>query len=161
MTAVLTHPIDSERAYRAAIDVTLAAARSEIRIFDRDLLQMGLGERDRVALLADFLAGSRDRRLHIVIHDIVPLEQRLPRLIELMRLRGHMIETRRTPDHLRHLADCWLLADSAHGAIRFHADHARGKLIANLATEIEPWWQRFDDLWQESERCAPGATTGL
>lgn len=161
MTAALTHPIDSERAYRAAIDVTLAAARAEIRIFDRDLLQMELGERPRVALLADFLAGGRDRRLRIVVRDIVPLEQRLPRLIELMRLRGHMIETRRTPEHLQYLADCWLLADGMHGAIRFHVDHARGKLVTNVAAEIEPWWRRFEDLWQECERCTPGTTTGL
>jgi hypothetical protein len=157
----LTHPFDSESAYRAAIDVTLAAARSEIRIFDRDLLQMGLGERDRIALLTEFLAGGRDRRLRIVVHDVTPLEQCLPRLIELMRWRGHLIETRRTPDHMRHLADCWVLADGSHATIRFHADHARGKLISNLPTEVEPWWRRFDDLWLECEMCTPGATTGL
>jgi len=161
VNAPLTHPFDTEAAYRAAIDVVLTAARSEIRIFDRDLLQMALGKRERVALLADFLAGGRDRRLCIVLHDIAPLERFLPRLIELMRLRGHMIETRKTPDNLRNLTDCWLLADGAHGAIRFHVDHPRGKLVTDLAPEIEPWWRRFDDLWQECEMCTPGATTGL
>jgi hypothetical protein len=161
MNAALVCPFDSETTYRAAIDTTLAAARQEIRIFDRDLVQMGLGDRGRVALLTEFLAAGRDRRLRIVMHDIGPLEQRLPRLVDLIRRYGHLIETRRTPDHLRHLADRWLLADGAHGTIRFHADHARGKLVTNMPTEVEPWWRRFDDLWQESEACFPGATTGL
>jgi len=160
MTA-LQQTFDSEATYRAAIDVALAAARNEVRVFDHDLTAMHLGERSRVALLTEFLRGSRDRRLKIVVHDTTALETSLPRLIDLMRLYGHLVETRRTPEHLRHLADRWLLADAAHGAIRFHADHARGKLIIDMPNEIEPWWRRFDDLWQECEVCSPGATTGL
>jgi hypothetical protein len=161
MNTPLTQPFDTEGAYRAAIDVTLASARRELCIFDRDLLRMGLGDRNRIALLTEFLAAGRDQRLRIVLHDFAPLESQLPRLIELMRLRSHLIETRRTPDHLRHLADCWVLADAAHGAIRFHADHARGKLVGNQPQEIEPWWRRFEELWHECEPCSPGTTTGL
>jgi hypothetical protein len=161
MNAAFLGPIDSEAAYRAAIDSTLAVARLEIRIFDRDLVQMGLGDRDRIALLTEFLRAGRDRQLRIVMHEVEPIEQRLPRMLDLIRRYGHLIETRRTPDHLRHLADRCVLADAAHGAIRFHADHARGKLVTNMPNEIEPWWRRFDDLWHESEACSPGATTGL
>lgn len=157
----LVQAFDSEAAYRAAIDVTLAAARTEIRIFDHDLQAMGFGERSRVEQLTAFLRGGQDRRLRIVVHDSDALERNLPRLIDVMRLYGHLIETRRTPEHLRHLADCWMLADAAHGTLRFHADHARGKLIIDMPTEIEPWWRRFEDLWEESEMCSPGATTGL
>jgi hypothetical protein len=154
-------PFDSEAAYRAAIDTTLAAARHEIRIFDHDLLQMALGDKDRAAQIAAFLAGGKDHRLRIVLHDTGPLEQRLPRLIDLIRLYGHLAEVRRTPDHLRHLTDRWLLADGNHGVVRFHGDHARGKLLIAAPTEVAPWWRRFDDLCEESEICSPGATTGL
>jgi hypothetical protein len=161
MNEALVYSFESEAAYRAAIDTTLAAARKEIRIFDRDLLQMGLAERGRVRLLEAFLSAGRDRRLCIVLHDIEALEQQMPRLIDLIRLHRHLVEFRRTPDHLRHLADRYVLADEMHGAIRFHADHARGKLVTSLPTELAPWWRRFDDLWQESEVCSPGTTTGL
>ena len=57
----------------------------------------------------------------------------MPRLIALMRDYGTPVEVRATPEHLRHLADRWVLADGRSGTIRFHADHARGKCIADDA----------------------------
>lgn len=152
---------DSEAGYRAAIDLTLAAAQREIRVFDRDLGRMALEEKARADLLAGFLAGGRSRRLRIVLHDTSRLEQRSPRLLVLMRQYLHAVEVRRTPDHLQSLTDCWVLADQTHAAIRFHLDHPRGKWIAGVAAEVRPWWQRFDDLWEECEPCSPGTTTGL
>lgn len=152
---------DSEAGYRAAIDATLAAAQGEIRIFDRDLRRMGIDDATHVARLDGFLVGDRSRRLRLVLHDLDPLEKTMPRLITLIREYLHAIEVRRTPEHLRSLADSWMLADRSHGAIRFHEGHPRGKLVAGAENEIRPWWLRFDDLWEQSEPCSPGAVTGL
>lgn len=152
---------ESEAGYRAAIDLTLAAAGREIRIFDRDLARMGLDDFTHVAALAAFLSASRNRRIRIVLHDTDTLERRMPRLVALLRNHLHAVAVRRTPEHLRHLTDCWLLADATHGALRFHAEHPRGKMIAGSEVETRPWWQRFDALWEESEPCSPGAVTGL
>jgi hypothetical protein len=154
-------PFDSEADYRAAIALTLAGAQRELRIFDRDLTAMGLEERAQIELLNRFLAAGHDRRLHVVVHDIAPLQSRLPRLLALMRDYAHQVEVRVTPDHLRNLADCWLLADGSSGVIRFYADHARGKLVAAMPTEIKPWWQRAADLGAESGICVPWAVAGL
>jgi hypothetical protein len=152
---------NSEAGFRAAIDCTLAAATREIRIFDRDLGRMGLDDRDHITLLNNFVSGNRTRHVRIVVHDTTPLEQRLARLVTLMRQHSHAIMVRRTPEHLRQLADSWLLADGTHGAVRFHDDRPRGKCIVAQPQEILPWWKRFDDLWEASESCTPGATTGL
>jgi hypothetical protein len=152
---------DSEAGFRAAIDLTLAAARREVRIFDQDLVRLGIDDAAHVALLGRFLAAGSHRRLRIVLHDMAPLEKRSPRLLALIRQHHHAIEIRTTPDHLRQLTDCWVLADQDHGAIRFHADHPRGKRITAWPAEIGPWWQRFDELWEASEPCSPGAVTGL
>lgn len=152
---------DSESGYKAAIDLVLAAARREVRIFDQDLTRMGLEIPARAALLGNFLAGDRDRRLRVVLHDTDALERNSPRLLALLRVHGHAIEVRRTPEHLRQVADCWVLADETHGAVRFHADHPRGKLLLGASAEVHPWWQRFDDLWLAAEPCSPGAAAGL
>lgn len=152
---------DSEAGYRAAIDLTLAGATREIRLFDRDLERLGLDDRAHISLLGSFLGAGSDCRLRIVLHDTCPLEQRQARLVALMRQHTHAIEVRRTPEHLRHLTDSWVLADQKHGAIRFHDDHPRGKSIIDSASEIRPWWLRFDELWQASEPCSPGTVTGL
>lgn len=156
-----TDTFDTEAGFRAAIDLTLAAARREIRIFDRDLGHMGLDDRAHAELLTAFLAAGRNRRLRIVLHDSDWLDRRAARLPSLLRLYGHAIEVRRTPEHLRELTDSWVLADEAHGAIRFHADHPRGKRIVDSPTDMLAWWRRFDDLWEASEPCSPGSVTGL
>ena len=153
----MIEPFDSEAGYRAAIDATLQAARHELRIFDGDLEHITLDDPVRSALLLAFLAGGPARRLHIVLHDPEPLRTQHPRLLNLIRSHGHQIEIRQTPDHLRQLADRFVLADELHGAIRFHADHARGKWVGNDDIEIHPFWQRFDALWEESQVCTPSA----
>jgi hypothetical protein len=152
---------DSESGYRAAIDRTLALAVREIRIFDRDLARMGLDDSTHVAALRAFLAAGRARRIRIVLHDTGPLERQMARLLTLLRSHAHAIEVRRTPEHLRSLADSWVIADQSHGTVRFHEDQPRGRLVIGAANEIQPWWQRFDDLWEQSEPCSPGAVTGL
>jgi hypothetical protein len=157
----ITETFDSEAGYRAAIALTLASALREIRIFDRDLVNMAIEERAQIELLDRFLATGPDRHLWVVLHDAAPLQSRMPRLLTLMREHAHQVEVRMTPEHLRKLADCWVIADMGCATIRFHADQARGKRIMSAPMEIKPWWQRAEDLWAESQACAPWATTGL
>lgn len=152
---------DSEAGYRAAIALTVAGAQRELRIFDRDLTSMGLDERSQIEVLGHFLAAGPTRRLHLVVHDVAPLQSRLPRLLALLRDHAQQVEVRVTPEHLRHLADCWVLADGGSGTIRFHADHARGKVVAAMPTEVRPWWLRAEALDGESEGCLPWAVAGL
>lgn len=161
MNAPASQTFASEADYRAAIDATLAAARREIRVFDQDLVRMDLEDPIRIAPLTQFLSGDRDRCLRIVLHDTTHLERHSPRLIALFQRFAHAVQLRRTPDHLRELADCWLLADEIRGAIRFHASQARGKLVTDDRNEIHPWWQRFDELWEASVTCSIGTATGL
>ena len=137
---------DSEAGYRDAIDLTLAGACQEIRIFDRNLEGMTLDEPARSALLATFLAGGNDRRIKIVVHDSERLQQRFPRLLALLRGYSHAVEIRRTPDHLRGLTDCQVLADQKHGTLRTHVAYPRGKRYWDSPNDIHPWWQRFDEL---------------
>lgn len=157
----LSTPFDSEASYRSAIALVITAAQKEIRIFDSTLAAMGLDQRATVDIFKKFLATSSDRRLRIIIHDVVPLQTHMPRLLVLLRDFAHQVDVRVTPEHLRNLADCWVLADQESGAIRFHADHARGKCVVADAGEIKPWWQRADDLMTESGSCTPWAVAGL
>lgn len=157
----IAEPFDSESGYRAAIALTIASALREIRIFDHDLLNMAIEERARIELLTGFLAAGPDRHLQVILHDPAPLQSRLPRLLTLMRDHANQVKVRVTPEHLRTLADCWVIADQSSGTVRFHADQARGKRIMAMPKEISPWLQRANDLWLECEPRIPWATTGL
>lgn len=157
----MIEPFASEAGYRDALAATITLAQRELVCFDQDLLTMGLGDLGSVALLTGFASGDRKRRIRFVVHDPEPMAARAPRLIDLLRRYGHVIEVRRTPEHLRHLAERWLLADGNSGVIRYHADHPRGKFLADEAAEIQGWWQRAEDLWAEAEACSPASVTGL
>jgi hypothetical protein len=158
---MMTTPFDSEAGYHAGIALILAGAQRELRIFDRNLMAMGLEERERVDALFGFLAADKNHLLRIAVHDIAPLQARQPRLLALLRSFSHQVDIRITPERLRDLAECWLLADASNGVIRFHADQARGKTVLALPAEIEPWWQKADELIAESKPCIPWAVVGL
>jgi hypothetical protein len=156
-----TAPFDSEASFRQAIDSVIAAATQEIRVFDQDLTRIALDTKDRAEAIERFLAEDRERRLRIVLHDPGHCERHSPRLMALIRRFGQAVEIRQSPDELRHLQECFLLADRIQAVIRFHRDHPRGKIILNAPEEIHPWWRRFEELWTLSAPCLSATRLGL
>jgi hypothetical protein len=153
--------LTSETEYRQACDTILAAAEREILIFDRDLTALRLEEKARLEALAHFLRMDCLRRIRVVLHDPGPLERNSPRLMQLFGRFSHSIDVRQSPDNLRHLADTHVLADERSGVRRFHADQPRSALIVDDPAYIQPWQQRFEELWELSLPCLRFNTTGL
>ncbi|CAG4882974.1 conserved protein of unknown function [Georgfuchsia toluolica] len=155
-----THFLD-ETGFRTALDTVIAVANREIRIVDDRLERMRLDDAARAESLAQFLAAAPMRRLHIILHDPQYAETRSPRLHALIRRFPNSIEVRESSAEFKHVADCFLLADGIHGAIRFHRNHARGKMLRNAADGIHPWWQRFEELWRSATPCLAPTQIGL
>ena len=154
-------PFASEAEFREALDTVIASAAREIRVFDNDLMRMMLDDKSRAEALESFLAGAVTCRLRIVLHNPVHVETRAARLRSLSRRFSNAVEVRESAIELKHVADCFLLADGEHAAIRFHRDHARGKLLQHAPEEIRPWWQRFDELWASAVPCLSPTQLGL
>lgn len=154
-------PFTDEAGFRAALDAVIATASREIRIVDSRLERMRLDDVARAEALARFLAAAPLRRLHIVLHDPQYAAMHYPRLHTLIRRFPNSVEVRESSAEFKDIADCFLLADERHGAIRFHRDHPRGKLLQNAADEIRPWWQRFDELWRSAAPCLTPTLIGL
>jgi len=161
MTAAKSTPFNSEAEYSSAIDEVLLVAQKEICLFDPDLERLGLEEKGRAARLETLIAGAEKGRLRGVVHDASRLNAHSPRLQELLRRFPLSIEFRLSPENMRHLADCMLLADGSHGVIRFHADHARGKQILHDPVELAPRILRFEELWQASQPLPLTGVLGL
>ena len=107
-------------------------------------------------------AGRRTSEyLRIVLHDPDYLTRYSARLSALRKRYSHCFQFRQTPEPLRGIADCFVLADGASGAIRFHADHFRGKLLLDRPLVIHDWQQRFEELWIESTPCTSATQLGL
>lgn len=141
---------DTRSAYQRAIDALLTAAEKELCIFDPDLRNLDLDSRNRSDALSAFLTGGQDRSMRIIVHDLDHLVRHSPRMMGLLKRYSHCLTVRQTPESLRGISDCFVLADKASGVIRFHADHFRGKILQQLPVEAHGWQQRFEDLWLES-----------
>jgi uncharacterized protein YjiS (DUF1127 family) len=161
MSAPHVSYFDSEVGFRTAIDAALFAADGQINIFDPDLARLRLEESNRVAMLRSFVTLRRGNRIRIALKSARHLELKAPRLLALLRVFGHVIEVRRTPEELDRLCDSHLLTDNGYAVVRFHVDQPRGKLIMADIAEVRPWLDRFSELWSAAEPCSPGAAFGL
>jgi hypothetical protein len=152
---------DTYQRYRQAVADLIPLARRELVIFDQDLGETGLESRAGIEILTRFLNANRDSTLRIVLHVPDRVERNCPRLMALLKLRGHSVTVRQSPEDLRRLTDCFIAADRRHAVIRFHADHARGKLLIEQPDDVAVWWKRFDALWEISSPSLSGTTLGI
>jgi len=161
MTGMPEQDFDTEAGYVAAIDAVLAVTQEALCVFDGDLARMELERQARCETLARILGACRESRLRIVLHDPAPLERHSPRLLKLLRDHSDRTEVRQTPKQLRHLADCFMLADARHGVVRFHSQHARGKCFIGDGEAARPWHERFEELWEAAIPCLAPTRLGL
>lgn len=157
MPDAIQESFDTRSAYLLALDRILVTASHEICIFDRNLETLDLDGRERSGMLSAFLSGGQNRTLRLVLHDTDHLQRFSPRVMNLLKRYSHSFLVKQSPESLRNLADCFVVADASSGVIRFHGDHMRGKLLLNQPEEIQGWQQRFEDLWLESA-VGPSAT---
>jgi hypothetical protein len=152
---------DTFREYRQVISDLIPLARRELVIFDPDLKQTGLESPGGVESLARFLSAGRDNRMRVVLHDPDHVERYCPRWMSLLRLYGHSISVRQSPEDLRQLTDCFMVADKRHAVIRFHSAYARGKFLLEQREDVDDWQRRFDELWEVSLPARSATTLGL
>lgn len=152
---------DTYHEYRAAVSHLLALARQRILIFDPDLKETGMETVAAVETLGHFAAAQPAPQLSIVLHRTEHAQRNCPRFMGLLKAYGHVIAVRQSPEELRRLTDCFMVADGLHAVVRFHADHPRGKLLLQQEQEIGPWQRRFDELWELSTPALALTTLGL
>ena len=152
---------DSFSDYHAALDSLLSTAKKELCVFDSDLKTPNLESPQRARILSDFLLALPGNRLRIVLHDTRYVENHCPLIMLLLTRFNHCFEIRRTPDDLRHLTECFALADKTHGVVRFHVDHGRGKTFLERPDVAQGWWGRFEELWACSQSGLSPTRLGL
>jgi hypothetical protein len=153
--------IDDVAGYQRAIDTLLESVKQELRIFDVDLRDLDFGSRRRSELIANFLLAGRGNRVRIVLHDSDHVERFSPRFMSLLQKFSHCLEIRLTPSELRQLSECYVLADSNAGVVRFHADQMRGKIFLGVPEEAKGWQGRFEELWNLAHAGVSATKLGL
>ncbi|MCU0803702.1 MAG: hypothetical protein MUF79_01230 [Burkholderiales bacterium] len=153
--------IGTRREYRDAFDALLGLARRELRIFDPDLVQLGLDDPGRIARLEGFLRATRGNRLFVAVHEPGHLERHSPRLAQLVAAFSTDFAVHRTTGEAARAQDCFVLADAAHVVRRAVAAHPRGVFVRDDPHESALMRERFDQIWESSEPTSPPTTLGL
>ena len=152
---------DTLAEYLHAVDAVLASMHKDLCIFDVDLRALDFAAKQRTEQLSRNMVQRHGYRLRIVLHDTSHVERYCARVKTLLTRFSHCFEIRCTPEDLRHLTECFVLADDAYGVVRFHCDHGRGKLFSGLPDEGKLWRNRFEELWDLSSPAVSATTLGL
>ena len=147
--------------FRDAFDALLAGTHRQLRLYDHDLGLLELDHAPRHAALRALCVTGGGRHIELLLDDISHVARRYPRLMQLVRDFGHVLEIRQAdpdaprPEQAFALADrhgVLLRADKAavHGTL--HLDDARDAVLLN---------QDFEGMWQRSPAGVSATTLGL
>lgn len=153
--------LSSRREYLDGMDAIIARAQRELRIFDPDLSELGLGSPARVEALAQFLRRSRNNRIYVALHATEFVVGRAPRVINLLVLFSANMWIHQTQDDAARAQDCFVLGDAEHVVRRPVAKQPRGVLILDDPAEASTMRERFAEIWQSSFSAVSANTAGL
>jgi hypothetical protein len=138
--------IVGEQLYSEAINMVLTRAQHQLLIFDQDLSRGNFASLEKSVLFQSFLTTNIASQLTIVLHDASFLQNKCPRLINLLEVYGHKMRVYITNSSVKHAKDCFILADGEHYIKRIHIDQARFKYAFDDLQTLEALNNRFTEL---------------
>jgi len=147
--------------FRDAFDALLAGTHRQLRVYDHDLSLLEIDHAPRHAALRALCVAGGGRRIELLLDDISLVTRRHPRLMQLIRDFGHVLEIRRADPDAPRPEQAFALADrhgvllrtdkaAVHGTL--HLDDVRDSVLLN---------QSFEGMWQRSPAGVSATTLGL
>jgi hypothetical protein len=124
-------------------------------VFDVDLSGMGWNGSARAETIMAFLQSNPAAKVEIIVHDTGWIERSCPRLLNILKYRGHAVAIRRTGPDARQAMDPLLIVDGVHFLHRFHASQPRAALSIGDPVAAQPLVTRLDAI---SDSAEPGVT---
>ncbi|MBW8328901.1 MAG: hypothetical protein K0M48_07065, partial [Thiobacillus sp.] len=145
--------LETPAEFRAAFDTLLAGTHRQLRLYDRDLDLFDLDHAPRHAALRALCVAGGGRRIELLLDDISRVARSHPRLMQLVRDFGHVLEIRQADPDAPRPEQAFVLADR-HGVV-LRADKAavHGTLHPDDARDAVLLHQEFKGMWQR----APGS----
>lgn len=138
--------IVGEHLYSDAISLILQTAQQELLIFDQDLSRGNFASLQKHELLKQFLSTSITSHLTIILQDAAFFQEKCPRLLGLLKVFGHKMSVHVTNQSVKHVKECFILADGQHYVKRINIDQARFKYATNDQSSVEALKTRFQEL---------------
>lgn len=147
--------------YRAAFDALLAGTHRLLRLYDRDLGLPGLDEAPRHAALRAFCVAGGGRRIEVLLDDISQVVREHPRLMQLVRDFGHVVEIRHADPDAPRPDQAFALSDRHGLLLRADKSAVPGSFHPDDPAAVSAWQQTFESMWQRSPAAVSATTLGL
>ena len=152
--------LDTLADHAAAFDLLLGRAQRDVWLFDVSL-QRPFDRPQRIELLDRFLAGNRNARLRILLHDAGTVPVNCPRLCALMRRFSDAMSIWQTTQPARSAADPLLVVDAQHALRRPHHASSRSVLIMDDPIAVRPLHDRLAQIHDASIPAVASTVLGL
>ncbi|MEW6119901.1 MAG: hypothetical protein AB1593_07420 [Pseudomonadota bacterium] len=146
---------------RAAFDVLLAGAHRQLRLYDHDLGLWALDEPARHAALRAFCVAGGGRRIECLLDEIDHVARAHPRLMQLVRDFGHVLEIRQAAPAVPRPDQAFVLADARGVLLRADKSAIHGTLHPDDPGQAAPLQQSFEGMWQRAQTHVSATTLGL
>lgn len=146
---------------RAAFDALLAGTHRQLRVYDHDLTLLDIDDAPRLAALRALCVAGGGRRIELLLDDISRVARDHPRLIQLVRDFGHVLEIRQADPDAPRPDQAFALADR-HGVL-LRADKAAvpGALHPDDPARAAELNHSFEAMWQRAPAQVSATTLGL
>ena len=147
--------------FRDAFDALLAGTRRQLRLYDRDLDLLQIDHPPRHAALRTSCVAGGGRRIELLFDDVSRVARDHPRLMQLVRDFGHVLEIRQADPDAPRPDQAFVLADRHGVLLRADKGAVHGALHADdpaRATELN---HAFEAMWQRAPAQVSATTLGL
>ena len=147
--------------FRAAFDTLLASTQRQLRLYDHDLGLFDIDHAPRHAALRTLCAAGGGRRIELLLDDISHVARNHPRLMQLVRDFGYVLEIRQADPDAPRPDQAFVLADRHGALIRADKTAVHGTLHLDDARDAVLLNQNFEGMWQRSQAHVSATTLGL
>lgn len=153
--------LDPPNEFRAAFDTLLAHTQRQLRVYDHDLSLLDIDHEPRYAALRALCVAGAGRRIELLLDNIRLVARNCPRLMQLVRDFGHVIEIRQADSDAPRPDQAFALADRHGVLVRADKDAPHGTLHLDDPHTAMPLHQSFELMWQRSGTHLSATTLGL
>lgn len=154
-------PFETPAEFRAAFDTLLANTQRQLRVYDHDLGLLEIDHQPRHAILRALCVAGGGRRIELLLDDISHVARDHPRLMQLVRDFGHVVEIRQADPNMPRPDQAFVLADRHGVLVRADKAAVHGTLHADDAHGAVTLHQEFEAMWQRSQARVTATTLGL
>jgi len=153
--------LETPSEFHAAFDTLLAGTHRQLRVYDHDLSLLEIDHTPRLTALRALCVAGGGRRIELLLDDISRVARDHPRLMQLVRDFGHVLEIRQADPDAPRPDQAFVLADHHSVLLRADKTAVHGILHTDDPGNATALHHSFEGMWQRAPASVSATTLGL